>query len=680
MSRFGIPALPWFTPFFCATTISIGSALPESDERANKVADLNTPRVFPTLSSRADWQRRAAQIREQILVSCGLWPMPEKTPLAAKIFGRIERDGYSIEKVHLQTWPGFYLAGNLYRPIGKGPGPFPAVLNPHGHWSNGRMADNADGSIAARCIHFARNGMIAFSYDMVGYNDTTQVNHGFGRQPTNQLWSISLMGLQTWNSIRALDFIATLPEADPKRLACTGESGGGTQTFILGAIDDRLAVQAPIVMVSHSMQGGCLCENAPGLRVDYSNMEIAAVPAPRPQILVAATGDWTKATMTIEGPAIESVYKLFNAQDRFRYLIYDFGHNYNRTTREAVYGWFGKWLGNAAHADPVAESAYIKEPDSELRVFPDGQRPQDAMNEQDLIRSLVERAKDQLRAIEPTDSKSFDRFKKLMMPAWQRTLQVEIPERGLQVQVGERRTLSGYIHTPITLGRSGRRDRIPAVMISPSRDRHRLLIVLVHPEGKSAFLDANGVLKGLAKVLVDRGETILLLDTFLTGELANATAAQARKYFANYFTTYNRTDLQERVQDLITACAFGQFHSKGRRVVLCGLERAGLWALLAAPVVDATIADVSALDSESDEVLLAQDLFIPGLRRVGGFAGAALLGAPNPILVHNSANKFSTDALARTYHALDRDDRMRIASGQLSDAEIAEWIGKLPKD
>jgi hypothetical protein len=86
------------------------------------------------------------------------------------------------------------------------------------------------------------------------------------------------------------------------------------------------------------------------------------------------------------------------------------------------------------------------------------------------------------------------------------------------------------------------------------------------------------------------------------------------------------------------------------------------------------------LDSESDEVLLAQDLFIPGLRRVGGFAGAALLGAPNPLLVHNSANKFSTDALARTYHALDRADRMRIASGRLSDAEVAEWIGKLPKD
>src|SRR5688500_9452696 len=166
--------------------------------------------------------------------------------------------------------------------------------------------------------------MVAFSYDMVGYNDTAQVSHKFASDPTNQLWNISLMGLQTWNSIRALDFLESLSDVDKSRLACTGESGGGTQTFILGAIDKRLAAQAPIVMVSHSMQGGCLCENAPGLRVDYSNMEIAAAPAPRPQIIVAATGDWTKKTMEVEGPAIEKIYGLFRAKDRFDYAIFDY--------------------------------------------------------------------------------------------------------------------------------------------------------------------------------------------------------------------------------------------------------------------------------------------------------------------------------------------------------------------
>src|SRR5204863_6299432 len=122
--------------------------------------------------------------------------------------------------------------------------------------------------------------------------------------------NISLMGFQLWNSIRAVDFLEELADVDKTRIAITGASGGGTQTFLLGAVDDRLAAQAPVVMVSHTMQGGCGCENMPGLRVEFSNMEIAAGAAPRPQILVAATGDWTKTTLTVEGPAIGRVYEL----------------------------------------------------------------------------------------------------------------------------------------------------------------------------------------------------------------------------------------------------------------------------------------------------------------------------------------------------------------------------------
>src|SRR5205085_9549012 len=155
--------------------------------------DLNTPRDFPVINTPQQWHQRARTIREHVLVSCGLWPMPQKTPLKASIFGKVERDGYTVEKVYIQTMPGFYLAGNLYRPLGHGPGPFPGVLNPHGHWKEGRLVDNELGSIAGRCINFARRGMVAFSYDMVGYNDTAQVKHTFASNPTNLLWNISLM-------------------------------------------------------------------------------------------------------------------------------------------------------------------------------------------------------------------------------------------------------------------------------------------------------------------------------------------------------------------------------------------------------------------------------------------------------------------------------------------------------
>src|SRR5205807_2235334 len=195
--------------------------LPASDQRAGAVKDLNTPRTFPKIESRTEWEARAKEIRENTLVSCGLCPLPEKTPLDAHVFGKVERDGYRIEKVYFQTYPGFYLTGNLYRPLGKGNGPFPGVLNPCGHWPNGRLADTNNGSVPARCISFARQGMIAFSYDMVGFNDMTQLgpHRRFFRAPKLQLWNISVMGLQTWNSIRALDFLESLPETDKSRLA-----------------------------------------------------------------------------------------------------------------------------------------------------------------------------------------------------------------------------------------------------------------------------------------------------------------------------------------------------------------------------------------------------------------------------------------------------------------------------
>jgi dienelactone hydrolase len=666
-----------------AITFAADPSLPERDHRGDAVKTLNTLRTFPEIKSRSEWEQRAQAIREQALVSCGLWPLPEKTPLNAKIFGRIERDGYSVEKVYFQSYPGFYVAGNLYRPLGKGTGPFPGVLNPHGHWAKGRLEDSADGSSAARCINFAKQGMVAFAWDMVGYNDTQfarpagepgyKTHRNFANDLTNQLWGISQMGLQTWNAVRALDFLLSLPDVDPKRVACTGESGGGTQTFMLGAIDDRLAAQAPIVMVSHSMQGGCSCENAPGLRVDYSNMEISAQPAPRRQILVGATGDWTKATMEIEGPSIEKVYRLFNGADQLRYARFDFNHNYNQTSREAVYGFFSKQLRSGP--DEVKEAAYTKEPDADLRVFPDGKLPDGAVTEEQLMQYLMKSATNEWWTFAPINPPLLERYRRQMLPAWKRTLQVGFIERGLMVLPGRITKAEDYTSTTLALGRTGRGDRIPATLITPRRDTFRIMAVLAHPEGQRAFLNADGSPKGLARKLIDKGLAVLLFDSFQTGSATNA--GPKRDYSANYFTTYNRTDVQERVQDLVTVCAFAQTHGKGRRVALCGLGRAGLWTLLAAPASDALVADCAQFDSTEDRNLLAQDLFVPGLRKIGAFEGVAAINTTHPLLLHNTGGKFTTSFLNRVYRGMHVSEAFRQETAALSDDEIADWLSKL---
>ena len=149
-----------------------------------------------------------------------------------------------VEKVYFESYPGHYVTGNLFRPK-RIEGRVPAILNPHGHWSYGRLENSLNASIPVRAANFARLGMIAFTYDMVGYVDSQAISHRFaighreGTFDREMLWGVNLLGLQLWNSIRALDFLLTLPEVDPERIGATGASGGGTQTFLLAAVDER---------------------------------------------------------------------------------------------------------------------------------------------------------------------------------------------------------------------------------------------------------------------------------------------------------------------------------------------------------------------------------------------------------------------------------------------------------
>jgi hypothetical protein len=604
----------------------------------------NSPWSFPEVESRAAWEARAKDIREQILVSCGLSPLPEKSPLKATVFGKVEREGYSIEKVHLHPYPGFYLAGNLYRPLGKGAGPFPAVLNPHGHWDTGRLADEENGSIPARCIGFARMGMIAFSYDMVGYNDTRFADwpeggdghRSYGSRPEDQLWGINPMGLQLWNSIRALDFLESLPDVDRKRLACAGESGGATQTFMLGAVDSRLAAQVPVVMVSHSMQGGCICENAPGLRVNYSNMEIAAAAAPRPQLLVGATGDWTKTTIEVEGPAVAGIYKLFGAEERLKYLCFEAPHNYNRASREAVYDWLGHRLLEHPEAVSFKEAPYTKEPDGALRVFPGGKLPADALTMADFIEARKQAQREHWEKLVPKEAAGFERFKAVMFPAWRRTLQ-----------------------TTWTFAERNEKKPPPADWAA----REQL-------EGTVVIKVADVPARKRNELQIEQGDgvTMLTFDHVLGSDPADE--------ISNHFTTYNRTALQKHVGALITLCQMVRSLPAVNRVVLSGSGRGSLWALLAAPAADAVAVDCEGLDFSSDEDLLATGSFAPGLRCIGTFQGAAMLAAPNPLLLHNTGGKFAEEDIAAAYRATGGENRLAVTKVLRSEGEILRWAAQ----
>jgi hypothetical protein len=347
----------------------------------------------PKHVSLEEWKPRAAYLREHILASAGLLPLPEKTPLNPVIFGEVAHTDYAVSKVYFESLPGFFVTGNLYRPIGDGP--FPAILSPHGHWVYGRLENTDLASVPGRSINLARQGFVVFTYDMIGYNDSRQLTHTFGGKREN-LWGLSLAGLQLWNSIRGLDFLETLPYVRRDALGATGASGGGTQTFLLAAVDDRVAVAAPVNMISLHMQGGCLCENLPGLRLDTTNVEIASTIAPRPLLMVSATGDWTANTLELEYPAVRQIYLLFDAPERVHAVRFDAPHNYNRDSREAMYAWMARWLQRAPADVRRPERGFTPDPLPALLVFHQRSLPPNAVTSAQLTENWIAASQRQL--------------------------------------------------------------------------------------------------------------------------------------------------------------------------------------------------------------------------------------------------------------------------------------------
>src|SRR5665647_950462 len=148
------------------------------DERLLVSNGIKTIYNMPAYASKEEWEKRKKYLKEHILVCSGLWPLPKKNPLNPRYYHKIVHDHYTVETVSIETYPGYFLVGNIYRP--KGEGPFPAILAPHGHFQFGRLNNDTVNSVPALCINFAMQGYVVFTYDMAGYNDTRQVSHSFG--------------------------------------------------------------------------------------------------------------------------------------------------------------------------------------------------------------------------------------------------------------------------------------------------------------------------------------------------------------------------------------------------------------------------------------------------------------------------------------------------------------------
>ena len=631
-----------------------------ADSRLGEVRKLRDKyHPWTPAATRQQWEKQREAVREQVLVATGLWPLPPKPPLKPVVHGKIDRGQYTIEKVYFASHPGHYVTGNLYRPA-KIEGKVPGILCPHGHWRNGRFYDagprgarrqidqgaedhmaGARFPVQARMVQLAKLGCVVFHYDMVGYADSGQIPHRQGFTDAEAgLRLQNFMGLQTFNSIRALDFLLSLPEVDANRIAVTGSSGGGTQTFMICAVDPRPAAAFPAVMVSTNMQGGCVCENASYLRIGINNIAITALFAPKP-LAMSGADDWTIDIETKGLPELKHVYSLYGKAGLVHAKAFpQFGHNYNQRAREMMYDWFNRHLG-LGWDGPIAEEDFWPVPPEELSVWDEKHPvPDDAVSAAKLRDYLTRVAETQFQKLLPETSEQFGQYQRVVATAARVMLDRGVPSADdvEATDVTTSQTDFGQFVKGL-VGRRGANEAVPFVQIVPANHNGRV-VLWIDGRGKSHLFGDDGRPTQAVRELLQGGTAVASADVFLTGEFVQPGQPprypEVDKNYHGFTFGYNRPVLSSRVRDILTLIGLLARDERYRSIRLAGTGEAGPWVLLAAALagdqVDETAADAGGFRF-ANVTATSDPMFLPGALKYGGLMGLTALAAPQKLTV-----------------------------------------------
>jgi hypothetical protein len=286
-------------------------------------------------NDRLSWEKRKTDLRPCMLEALQLWPMPAKLKSKTIITNKRIMDGYSIENIAIETLPGVYVCGSLYKPL-KIKGKIPVMLCPDGHFGDGRY--RADGQY--RYAMLARMGAMAISYDLFAWGESLLQFKGEDHRRS------LAMTVQALNSFRILDYMLSLKEADPNRVGITGASGGGSQTMLITALDDRIKLSVPVVMLSSYFSGGCPCESGQPVHLcggGTNNDELAAMAAPRPQLVISDGGDWSANVPDTDLPYLKKIYGYYGKPDMVQNAHFPKeGHDYGKSKRLAMYDFVAK--------------------------------------------------------------------------------------------------------------------------------------------------------------------------------------------------------------------------------------------------------------------------------------------------------------------------------------------------
>jgi len=654
--------------FALATPIAYADEVTTGDDRQTQLRDLNGYFPFTAVESADQWPQRRAEIRRRILVSQGLWPLPTKPPLNPVIHGRVEREDYVVDRVYFESAPDHFVTGSLYRPKDHN-GPLPAILSPHGHWKDGRFYDAGDDGIKkelesgaesfavggrypiqARAVQLARMGCLVFVYDMTGYADSVQLAHRPDRwdhldRPTD--WGFmsvpadlrlqNMMGLQTWNSIRAIDFLLTLPETDPNRIGVTGASGGGTQSMIISAIDDRIAAAMPCVMVSTAMQGGCTCENAPLLRIGQGNIDIAAATAPRPLGLTAAD-DWTRELETKGYPELQQLYAMLGKPDHLTAVFHtEFPHNYNQINRLAMYSFFNRHFG-LGFKEPIAERDYQPLSRQEATVWteehpqPSGELVGDS-HEVELLRRATAGTERQMERLLSETASGLDEYRRVVGGGWKTIIGRTFDRVGkVSFAETEQEDLGLVTARKRTLVRRANGESVSMVQIDPLEEPIGTIIWAIDSARRTNMdpVVLEALKHGFTVITVD----LIEQDSESQLMLSQDSPRQWQR-FSGYTYGYNHCLFAQQTHDLLSVIKYAE--SLGHPIHLVGLgENAGP---VTAAAGSQALEQVHSLVGDPAGVPFRDidrhdhPMFVPGAVKYFGVDGLLSLNAPNRMLV-----------------------------------------------
>ena len=683
----------------------------EEPELTRPLRELNKSYFpFSPVQNRAEWNLRRAKIQRRVLVAAGLYPMPEKSPLNAVIHGRIEKADYTVEKVTFESLPGHYVTGNLYLPKVI-QGKIPAVISPHGHWPDGRFihADDAEvkkqiamgaekfenaahSPMQARCVQLARMGCAVFLYDMLGYADSVQFadhRHGPGAKgfvsAEAELNLVSYLGLQTWNSVRAVDFICRLPFVDKKRIGCTGESGGGTQTMMIAGIDDRITAAFPCVMVSTAMQGGCTCENAHYLRINQGNIDLAALTAPRPLGMTAAD-DWTKELETKGFPDLKNLYTLLGVPDRVEaHFNIQFPHNYNEVSRAQMYAFFNQHLKLGLTNTDERDFQLLSTP--ELSVW-DDQHPKPAgdqvgePHEIAIVNWFKQQTAKQIEPLlHPTSKADLRKTREVVGGALEVMIGRTLPKPGKAIfNLRTEEDKGDYLIQRGSTACDG--DTIETTFLYPKKWNHKVVLWLTL-KGEESIVHPDGKFSESAVRMLKRGYAIACPQLYLFGATRNPNvyAADQRKSggayegFAGYHYGYNPSLFAERVRDalaLIGEISYDKEH-RANQILVAGVEGAGVIAAATAALATTAIHEL-ACDTQGFRFAQLENVwdvnFVPGGAKYGDVPGLLALCAPVKTTVVGETQGFAAGVAPAFAIAKARVDFVGVTQAEAVDAVV----------